>query len=206
MVLSLGLGLTSPAAAEVAPGAQLDAGAKADLQRVEQYFSDLSRLQARFLQIASTGEVAEGRVAIHRPGRMRIVYDPPVPVEIIADGLWFIFHDTELDQTSHLPLNQTPAGVFLDEVVTFDDPDITVTGFQRGPGSFRVSLVKADDPAAGELTLVFSDRPLALRQWSVLDAQGIETTISLQNVRFTPPFDQDLFQFKNPATGPRLND
>ncbi|MGB0670672.1 MAG: LolA family protein, partial [Rhodospirillales bacterium] len=198
--------LLGTAVAVTGAKAPLDDGARQDLARIEAYFSKLTRLQARFLQVASTGEVAEGRVAIDRPGRMRIVYDPPVPVEIIADGLWLIYHDTELAQVSHLPLGQTPAGLLLDDVVSFDDPAITVTRFEKKANTIRVTLVRNADPLEGSLTLVLTDKPLQLRQWQVVDAQGVETTVSLTETRLNPPFDDRLFNFSNPLPTPQFRD
>jgi outer membrane lipoprotein-sorting protein len=48
------------------------------------------------------------------------------------------------------------------------------------------------------LTLVFADNPLALRQWSVTDAQRQQTTVTLYNVEIGGAFDQKLFQFIDP--------
>ena len=99
-------GAGTAAAPEPAP---LSAGEQALVGRIEAYFNGVRTMRARFLQSASTGQVAEGTVALQRPGRMRIEYDPPVPVLIVADGTWLIYHDRGLNQISYLPLGSTPA-------------------------------------------------------------------------------------------------
>ena len=122
-------------------------------------------MRARFLQAASTGQMAEGSVALQRPGRMRIEYDPPVPVLIVADGTWLIYHDRQLNQISYLPLGSTPAGILVEDRIDLDGGGLTITGFSRAAGVIRITIVRTTSPADGSLTLVFSENPLELQQW-----------------------------------------
>ena len=168
-----------------------------DVLRIEAYLNGIDTLQARFLQVSSQGGTAEGDVYLARPGRMRIEYDPPVPVLIVADGSWLIYYDSELDQTTYLRLSATPAAILVDDVSLFSG-DLAVTAFERAAGVLRVTVTRADEPLEGALTLVFTDRPLALKQWTVVDAQGIATTVSLIGTRFGISLDDDLFRFRKP--------
>ena len=45
---------------------------------------------------------------------------------------------------------------------------------------------------------MFTDNPLTLRQWTVEDAQGQRTTVTLTNIELGAVFDQNLFQFIDP--------
>lgn len=165
------------------------------LKAAESYMSALKTLQARILQITSSGSSQEGMVSIKRPGKMNLSYDAPSQVKIIADGTWLIYVDKESGQVTHLPLDSTPAGILLRESVRFSDPDIIMTGIRRSKGVSEVDLVMASDPAAGSLTLVFADSPFELRQWRVTDAQGIETMVSLFNARTDVKFKNELFVY-----------
>ncbi len=40
-------------------------------------------------------------------------------------------------------------------------------------------MIKGNDPLEGNLTLIFSDKPLGLKKWTVTDAQGVVTNVSL---------------------------
>jgi len=184
------------------PAADLDAAARADIGRIESYLNRLKTVRARFLQVSSTGEYAEGALYLNRPGKLRIDYEPPVPVEIIADGSRLIYHDRKLEQVTYLPLGSTPAGILVKEKVSLIGDELTVTGFERGPRSLRVTVVRADEPLEGSLTLVFGDRPLELRKWSISDAQGTVTNVSLMNARFGVPLDEKLFRFRDPYVYP----
>lgn len=199
MSLLTAAGPLSPSAALAAQGGPAayspTPDEKAFLKTAETYMSGLKTLQARILQITSTGSSVEGMVAIKRPGKMNLSYDPPSQVKIIADGTWLIYVDKESGQVTHLPLGSTPAGILLRETVRFSDPDIILTGIRRSKGVNEVDVVMASDPAAGTLTLVFADAPFELRQWRVTDAQGIETMVSLFDARTGVTFKNELFVY-----------
>ena len=188
--------LAAPAAtAQEAPqAAVLSPPDRADVRRIESYLGRIDTLRARFLQVASDGSYAEGDLYLWRPGRLRMEYDSPVPILIVADGRALIYYDRELEQVSYLGLDSTPAGILLADTVSFSG-GLTITGFERGEQSLRVTLAQTADPFAGSITLVVGDNPMALRKWTVLDAQGVTTTVSLFDARFGLPLNADLFRF-----------
>ena len=171
---------------------------RADLARIEAYMNAIDTVRARFLQVSSDGGVSEGNLYIDRPGNMRIDYDAPVPVVVVANGSWLIYVDTKLNQVTHIPLASTPAGILLNKDVRLSG-DITVTAFSRQADALRVTLVRTKDPTDGSMTLVFSDRPMILRKWSVIDAPGIETTVSLLDTHFGEALKRSLFELALPA-------
>ena len=170
----------------------------ADLVRIERHLNGIKTMQARFLQISSDGSYSEGMIHLSRPGRMRIEYDPPNPIMVIADGSSLIYVDKEMKQATAVFLSLTPADLLLRENLSFTSEEILITGFKRSPGIIRVSLVKAASPLDGQLTLVFSDMPLELRKWAVNDAQGVKTTVSLLGSRFGIKVDKTLFDYEMP--------
>ena len=66
-------------------------------------------------------------------------------------------------------------------------------GLERNPGSLRITLQDIERPEEGLLTLVFTDKPMALRSWIVTDAQGLETTVALSGIETGMTFDPRLF-------------
>lgn len=178
--------------------AQLSPQDRADIARAEAHLNSIATLRARFLQVAPNGMQAEGTAFISRPGRMRLQYDPPSPLLVVANGRFLIFHDRELGEPSYIPLNATPAGVLVRENVRLDGSDLAVTRVARRAGVLEISLVDPKDSGQGELTLVFSEGPLTLRQWRVLDAQGQVTTVSLYEAQTGIALDPKLFQFQDP--------
>lgn len=184
--------------AATARPASLNQADKADITRIEEHLNALRTLQSRFLQVASNGSVAEGNLSIQRPGRMRIEYDPPTPVLIVADGTHLIYFDKELEQVTHVGLDASPAGILLQEKVSLAG-DLTVTRFERGPSVLRVTVVRTRDANEGSLTLVFGDNPLSLRKWTVVDPQGVATEVALQNPQSGVALKPELFRFTPPA-------
>ncbi|MBT5778494.1 MAG: outer membrane lipoprotein carrier protein LolA, partial [Rhodospirillaceae bacterium] len=61
-----------------------------------------------------------------------------------------------------------------------------------------ITLVKSEDPGLGSLTLYFSEAPMELKQWKVIDAQGLVTTVALFNAETNIDLDAKLFVFDDP--------
>ena len=76
--------------------------------------------------------------------------------------------------------------------------DVTVSGIVRMPGEIQVTLYRTRSPQEGQLTLIFADNPLTLRQWVVTDPQRQQTRVTLYNVRLGGSFDSKLFEFVDP--------
>lgn len=171
-----------PVASSSAPAAvALSASDKAWLKRIEQVLNQSKTFQARIQQLDAEGKRTTGTVWMKRPGQMRLAYDPPSPLLLVANGGKVVFRDNQLDQTTVIPIERTPLGLLLRPHVSLTD-DVTVTGFQHDNGLVQVTLVRTSSPGDGSLTLVFYETPVALRSWSVLDAQGRETRVTLFDV------------------------
>jgi outer membrane lipoprotein-sorting protein len=187
-----------PGTANAAPieAASLSADDSATLQRIAAYLNGIHTMTGRFQQTASGG-VSSGRVWISRPGRMRFEYDPPNPTVVIADMFYVYYWDNELKQTQTISLRSTPAWFLLRDPVGFTS-EIIVTRFEHSGNTVRVSVVETKQPEAGVLTMVFSDNPLLLRQWNVVDQQGKVTTVALHDLQFGMALDPKLFQYQDP--------
>ncbi len=170
---------------------------RADLARVEILLNDIRTLHARFVQIAEGGGVQEGEFFLERPGRLRFQYAPPSPILIVGTGKTLIFYDAELGQVSRLPIDRTPLGFLSADQFSFGG-SIKVDGIFREPGLLSIALRDEDRPGEGTLTIIFSDKPLALRQWQVRDAQGRLTTVALTDIQTNIALDPELFKFVDP--------
>jgi len=189
--------LTPGAFAQDVSPAELDETERLWLDRAENYLNDIDSMRARFLQIAPDGGIAQGMFYMRRPGRLRVEYEPPVPILIIGDGFWLHYHDKELGQINDWPIFDTPIGSLSRDTIRFNE-DLVVTGFARRSGVLAITLVQRSDPGLGDLTLVFQESPMILRQWRVLDAQGLATTISLHELETNVSLSAKLFVFDDP--------
>lgn len=177
--------------------APLSAADRADVARVEAYMNSVRALQARFTQVAPDRSVSTGQAWLVRPGRMRFQYDPPAPYLLVGGHGLLVFHDAQLRQTSNIPLDSTPIGLLLQDRLSLSG-EVTIVGFGHQEGQIQVSLVRTRSPQDGVLTLVFSDNPIQLRGWTVLDAQRQQTRITLSDIRLGGTYPDSLFQFIDP--------
>lgn len=177
---------TTPAAATLSPA---DRGW---VQRVQQTLAGITTLKAHFLQIAPDGRTSQGTAWLDRPGRMRFEYAKPSPLLLVAGRGKLVFNDSELKQTTSLLLDKTPLGLLLRPDLTLSG-DVTLTAFYHADGQLQLTLVRTASPGDGSLTLIFSDQPLALRSWSVIDAQGRQTRVDLDDIVLGTGLPQNLF-------------
>ncbi|MFO1060274.1 MAG: outer membrane lipoprotein carrier protein LolA [Dongiaceae bacterium] len=179
------------------PGAALTPQDIADLHRVEDYLNSIKTLRARFQQYSDNGGLVYGNIYLRRPGRLRVEYDPPVPVLVVADGTWASYYDSELDQLNQLPLGSTPAWFLLRDPVSLTD-GITITSVKRAPGALQIEMYQTKDPDAGVVRLILADDPLELRQWYIIDSTGKQIHIGLDQASIGAELPNSLFVAPTP--------
>jgi len=195
------MALILPKSAEAKDVIGLDESQLKKVAAIEDYLNAITTMHTRFMQVTSQGSFAQGQIWMARPGRMRIDYDEPVPLLIVSDGTIVMYKDEELDQLSYVPLSTIPASIFVKENVSFSGEDLLITDFEDAAGALRLTVQRSADPLEGSLTLVFEAKPLQLKKWAVVDAQGITTTVSLLGTRFGDPLKDDLFHVENRIMG-----
>jgi len=198
--LILGLLMTDGASAKFSPGLVLDAEAIAQLRRIETNLNAVRTVHARFRQNSSNGETASGELFMERPGRLRIDYQPPAQMLIVADGTFLVYYDRRLEQVSHIPLGSTPAGILLEKHLSLEDENLTVTSFERTPATVSVGVTRTAAQGEGSILLIFDEQSAMLRQWAVTDAQGVTTLVTLLDPAFNVAIDPRTFDFKDPRT------
>lgn len=169
-----------------------------DVDRAETSLNAATTLRARFLQVAPDGSTAEGTLSLSRPGKLRLDYDPPTPLIILANGDWLVYHDSQLDHTSYVDIDSTPAALLVKKDLHLNSDGATVTNVVHKPGVLEITAVKEKDPRQGKITLIFTEAPFQLKQWLVTDAQGQTTTVSLYNPRTDVKFDDHIFRDRDP--------
>lgn len=165
----------------------------ADLDRLSDYLNSIHTLKGNFVQIGPDGQVDEGVFYIDKPGRMRFEYHAPNPVLIVSDGSTVAVQNRKLNTIDHYPLLSTPLNLVLsDDLNLKHNPSIA--GLSREPGELIVNARAASSKVSGNLTLVFTAPNLELRQWTIVDAQGLSTTVSLRDVQTGVTIDPALFK------------
>ena len=166
---------------------------KREINRIEVYLNGIKSLRADFLQVSSNGNMATGKLYMARPGKIRFEYDPPSPILLLSDGYFLRYVDKDLEQVTHLWLDNTPIGFLLDEDIKLSE-SITVTKFSQNANVLIINLKNSEKPEQGAISLIFSDKPLKLKKWVIKDAQGITTTITLNNSERAIELNPTLFK------------
>jgi len=162
--------------------------------KVEQALNGIRTLKSHFVQMSSNGGVAEGELYLSRPGKLRINYAPPTKMQLVVQRGYLIQVDLKLGVLTYIPMSRTPASVLVRDNIKLEG-DITVTGIGHAGGLLRVGMVQNDKADEGSLTMLFDERSLELKQWSVVDAQGIETRVTLTNPEVNGALDAHVFDF-----------
>jgi outer membrane lipoprotein-sorting protein len=164
------------------------------IERVNAYLSSMTTLVGDFVQVGPDRSRTEGRFYLQKPGRMRFEYNPPSPLELIADGQSVVVRDRKLATQDLYPLSQTPLRFLLADRVDLAR-DTNLIGV--GADDTFVSVVIEERQALGgthRLTLLFSAKDMQLKQWTVTDPQGFDTTVALYNLDATKKPDPSLFK------------
>jgi outer membrane lipoprotein-sorting protein len=182
---------TAPAAPE--PPSPFDAKQRALLDRISAYLSNLQTVVGKFVQVGPDGGRTEGTFYMQKPGRVRFQYNPPSPIDIISDGSSVVVRDRKLATQDLYPLSQTPLRYLLAERIDLlRDTDVVSVG---ADDSFATVVIEQKQLLVGtdRLMIMFDAKDLTLKQWTVTDPQGFDTTVAVYNLDSTKKPDPNLF-------------
>lgn len=196
--LALGLAaLPLPALAQRAAPAPLSAEDRALVDRAAAYLQGLTEAKGRFVQTDARGATTQGSIYIKRPGKARFEYDKPSGLLVVSDGGNVSIADSRLKTFDAYPLMATPLSIFLSRQIRLDK-GVNITRVSKMADGFSITARDGKKQAEGQITLTFSDSPLALIGWTVTDAQGSSTRIRLTNLTKTSGLPASLFVLKDP--------
>jgi outer membrane lipoprotein-sorting protein len=140
-------------------------------------------MKGGFVQIDPDGTVDQGAFELSKPGRIRFEYDPPAPTLIVSDGRRVVVANKALKTLDSYALSHTPLGLILDDEIDLKENG-DVTGVAHQPDSLIVRARSSNFGVHADITLTFAEQPnLELRQWTVVDNQGLSTTVALRQTQ-----------------------
>lgn len=166
---------------------------RATIDRVSAYYNSVQSLTGTFTQVDPDGTKRTGQFYMQKPGRVRFEYDPPSPIELIANGQSVAVRDRTLNTQDITPLGQTPLRFLLAEHVDLaSDPH--VAGIYQDDQFISV-VMQENVPMVGtyRLLIMFDAKDYTLRQWIVTDPQGYDTQVSISNLKPNGRPDPKLF-------------
>jgi len=193
-------GATSPNPG-TSPGT-FDANQRALVDKISAYLSGVQTMVGKFVQVGPDGRRTEGQLYIQKPGKVRFEYADPSPIAIVADGQSVIVRDRKLATQDVYPLSQTPLRYLLADRIDLMR-DTKITGVYADD-VFATIVIEERQPVVGntKLMMMFGAKDLQLRQWTVTDPQGYDTTVAVYNLDTSKKPDPNLFKidytvFKN---------
>jgi outer membrane lipoprotein-sorting protein len=172
----------------------LDPQQRAVVDKVSAYLSSVQGLTGDFIQVGPDGRRTKGQFFISKPGKVRFEYDPPSPIDIIADGQSVVVRDRNLATQDLYPLSQTPLRFLLSDHVDLAKDTNLVALYTDDV--FITVVVEEKNALVGtsRLMIMFSATDLALKQWTVTDPQGYDTTVAVYNLDTSKRPDPNLFK------------
>jgi outer membrane lipoprotein-sorting protein len=174
--------------------ATFDDKQKAQAAKISSYLSSLQTVIGNFVQVGPDGTKTKGQFFIQKPGKVRFEYESPNPIAIVADGSMVAVRDRSLSTQDLYPLSQTPLRYLLSDridlmkdtnvvSVTADDLFVSVTIEERQ------LLI-----GTSRLMLMVGAKDGQLKQWTVTDPQGYDTTVAIYNLDTSRRIDPGMFK------------
>ena len=167
---------------------------RAIVERVNNYLSGVQTLTGNFVQVGPDGSRTQGDFYIYKPGRVRFEYDNPSPIELIADGSSVVVRDRRLATQDVYPLSQTPLRFLLAERVDLTKDTNLVSVYADDVFVTVVLEEKNGVVGTSRLMIMFSAKDMQLKQWTVTDPQGYDTTVAVYNLDTSKRPDPALFK------------
>jgi outer membrane lipoprotein-sorting protein len=164
------------------------------IDRVNNYLSSVQVLSGNFVQVGPDGGRTQGQFYIFKPGKVRFQYDDPSPIELVADGQSVVVRDRRLATQDVYPLSQTPLRFLLaDHVDLMKDTSLVAV---YADDLFITVVVEEKNGIVGtsRLMIMFAAKDMQLKQWTVTDPQGYDTTVAVYNLDTSRRPDPNMFK------------
>ena len=167
---------------------------RAIIDRVNNYLSGVQTLSGKFVQVGPDGGRTQGDFFILKPGRVRFEYDDPSPIQLIADGQTVVVRDRKLATQDVYPLSQTPLRFLLADHVDLTKDTSLVAVY--ADDVFITVVVEEKNGVVGtsRLMIMFNAKDMQLKQWTVTDPQGYDTTVAVYNLDTSKRPDPNMFK------------
>ena len=162
------------------------------LDKISAYLNSIRSLQSEFVQLGPSGQMDQGTFYLLKPGRLRFEYAPPSPLLVVADGRTVAVFNSKLGTVDRYPLSATPLDLLLGDKLNLRKND-AILRVQRKDGTIVIEARTAKTRSKANIAITFAESPLELRQWTVIDDQGLATTVALRKLEAGAAVNEALF-------------
>ena len=169
----------------------------ATVEKISRHFASVPTMMGEFVQFGPNGEQTGGKFFIKRPGKIRFDYTKPSPILVKADGKTVGIHNRKLKTWDFFPLSKTPLKMLLADRI--DANDESIKSVRSDPDLTTVVLGNKSVFGNSKITLMFDPKTFDLRQWTITDDQGKETSVMIFNVKRNVELNKRLFSMDQRA-------
>ncbi|MEE9376295.1 MAG: outer-membrane lipoprotein carrier protein LolA [Rhizobiaceae bacterium] len=167
------------------------------IAKISKHFSSVPSMVGEFIQFGPNGEQTGGKFYLKRPGRIRFDYHKPSPITVKADGKTVGIHNKKLKTWDFFPLKKTPLRLLLADKISVRDKSIK--SVKQEPDLTTVVLGNKSVFGNSKITLMFDPKTFELRQWTITDNQGKDTSVMIFNVKKNVKLSSKLFRMNQRA-------
>jgi outer membrane lipoprotein-sorting protein len=129
---------------------------------------------------------------------MRFEYDPPSQLKIVADGFQVTMWDPKTKDFGQWPIGWTAASFLVKDPLSLNGGDLRTEKIDRVNGLLEFTMSQAKKPQEGKVIIRFSENPLTLRGWTIIDNRGSQVTIALSDLQTGVQLADSLFKNDSP--------
>jgi outer membrane lipoprotein-sorting protein len=183
-----------PPPAASATTTSFNAAQRAQVDKISAYLTSVQQLMGNFVQVGPDGSRVKGEFYIQKPGKVRFEYEAPSPIEIVADGKSVVVRNSKLATQDLYPLSQTPLRFLLSERIDLLKETNVIS--VRADEMFVTIVIEEKHAVVGtsRLLLMVGAKDFQLKQWTVTDPQGYDTTVAVSNIDTSKRPDPGLFK------------
>jgi outer membrane lipoprotein-sorting protein len=160
-------------------------------QQIADHFSRVKSMTGEFVQFGPRGEQTGGKFFLQRPGKIRFDYEGSNGYRVTSDGTSVVIDNKKLRTADLYPLSKTPLKLLLDNRI-----DLSGNKVQAVKQEADLTTIKLMDRSVfgnSTITMMFDPASYTLKQWTITDAQGKDTTVMIFNTQEGVALDPGLF-------------
>ncbi|MDH6231475.1 outer membrane lipoprotein-sorting protein [Mesorhizobium soli] len=160
-------------------------------QKIADHFAGVRTMTGEFVQFGPRGEQTGGKFYIERPGKIRFNYEGGSGFKVVSDGQSVVLDNKKMNTMDLYPLSKTPLKLLLDTRIDLSGDK--VKSVKEDDDLTTIQLADRSVFGSSRITMMFDPKTYELRQWTITDAQGKDTTVMVFNVQEGVKLDPNLF-------------
>ena len=165
--------------------------------------SEIISMEADFIQEVSYETPARktassGKLYLKKPGRMRLIFSPPLSDEFVSDGKKYWVYQADLAQAMEMPLSSAPAGFgFLDGTIDLKK-EFALGKTKKTDSGYEMEFFPKNPDLPAKKAVLETDADFSIVKIIVTDGLGAITSVTLKNKKINQDMPDDFFVFKAP--------